>query len=98
MVTTRRRAKQAAAEEPDAAAHPPQSQQPDDAAAQSQRKKVPWYLWTAPEENFELHPDDDDDGIPTPYEFYLIPAAIIVYLLWSVIAGKPPWPPVTYDC
>lgn len=58
---------------------------------------MPWYLWEAPEENFALHPDDDT-GIPTPIIFYLWPAALFVFMLWSVIAGEPPWPPVTYDC
>jgi hypothetical protein len=97
MVTTRRRAHQETAQQPDAPPGAPRSAQPNTAAAAEKPKKVPWYHYTAPEENFVLHPDDDAD-VPLPIQLYLLPAAIMVYLLWSVIAGKPPWPPVVYDC
>ena len=100
MVTTRWRAKQESAQDPgpdpsaDALQEPAQ---PADAAPAEQPKKVPWYLWTAPEENFEPHPDEDD--VPAPIEFFLLPAAIAFFLIWNIIAGKPVWPPVCdFEC
>lgn len=95
MVTTRRRARQDASRNPDAAA--PSETLPNPHDAKEAPRKVPWYFWTAPEDNFRLQPDDDAD-VPTPFVFYAWVAAVIAFLLWSVVAGKPPWPPVTYEC
>ena len=98
MVTTRRRAKQEPAQEPDASADAQQSVQPGDAATADKPNKVPWYLYTAPAENFELHPDDDED-VPAPIQFFLLPAAIAFFMIWGLIAGKPVWPPVCdFEC
>lgn len=93
MVTTRRRAREASPAQPDQAGSSP----PADADNQSNPPRVPWYHWTEPESEFELHPDEDAD-LPVPLVFYIWIGGVIGYLAWSVFIGQPPWPPVTYDC
>ncbi len=93
MVATRRRTREASAAQPDNAGSSPEPE----AVETPKAPRTPWYLWTAPDCKFELHPDDDAD-VPVPLIFKLWVGAIIAYLAWSVFIGQPAWPPVTYDC